>query len=269
MKKITLLFIPLFIGSFTCLAQVNTRQSGKEDTSVFKKNTIPNAPENVTGNSRQTSSGLYAYSVNTSTYNILCTYSNSSANGMLSNQFACKNFPVKLISFNGEYDNETNITSLNWATSCESASRFFIIMRSANGTEWKTVDTLLAAGNSDQTSHYSFSDLYPPEGTVYYKLIMEDNTGALQAFIPISVNIIPSPIIKSYPSLSGHLVYMQGDIQNVKVINSQGVKVNDSMDDANGEPASYVNVSMLRNGLYLIQATNNAGNVLMLKFAKQ
>ena len=269
MKKNILLSISLFITASVGVAQITGSHASKQDSTILKKNSLPNAHENASGVSAKNTSGVYAYTVNTGSYNLLCTYNGSGPNAMPANQFACKNFPVKLISFNGDYDNETNIASLNWSTSCEQASRFFIIMRSPNGIDWKTVDTLLAAGNSEQTSHYACSDLYPPEGTIYYKLVMEDNQGNQQAFTPIRINVISAFIIKAYPSLTGHLVYMQGDIKNVKVINSQGVKVNDSMDDANGEPSSFVNVSMLRNGLYLIQATDNAGKVLMMTFAKQ
>jgi hypothetical protein len=268
MKNSLRLFISLLIAPTLCMAQIGGHSS-KKDSAFSKKNTIPYAVENAGGASAYGVSGVYSYSISTTNYNILCTYINSGPNAIPANQFACKNFPVKLISFNGDYDNETNIASLNWATSCETASRFFIIMRSNNGNDWKTIDTLLAAGNSEKTSHYSFSDMYPPQGTIYYKLVQEDNQGNQKTFSPITINVISANIIKAYPSLMGHLVYMQGDIQNVKVTNSQGVKVTDSMDDANGEPISFVNVSMLRNGLYLIQATNNAGNVLTLKIAKQ
>jgi hypothetical protein len=80
--------------------------------------------------------------------------------------------PLKLGDFTG-IKNSAGI-KLNWETITEQNTSHFEIERSSNGTDYTTIGTLNAAGNSSDKRNYSFTDLNPLPGTNFYRLKMVD-----------------------------------------------------------------------------------------------
>jgi hypothetical protein len=70
--------------------------------------------------------------------------------------------------FEGETNNKTNF--LRWATESEQNSAHFNIQRSKDGTNFTTIGTVGAQGNSTTTHHYTFNDETPFTGDNYYRL---------------------------------------------------------------------------------------------------
>jgi hypothetical protein len=86
--------------------------------------------------------------------------------------------PIELLSFNAVANNDR--VDLNWATATEKNNKFFTIERSQNGVvfeDLKTVNSKANNGNSLVRLDYSDVDLYPYEGTSYYRLKQTDFTG--------------------------------------------------------------------------------------------
>jgi len=67
-----------------------------------------------------------------------------------------------------------NYALLQWATSMEQGSKNFIVQTSLTGMQWATLATVLAAGNSSSTRHYSFTHLQPVKGINYYRILQFD-----------------------------------------------------------------------------------------------
>jgi len=67
-----------------------------------------------------------------------------------------------------------NYALLQWATSMEQGSKNFIVQTSLTGMQWATLATVLAAGNSSSTRHYSFTHLQPVKGINYYRIVQTD-----------------------------------------------------------------------------------------------
>ncbi len=88
----------------------------------------------------------------------------------------CNPLPVSLLSFTGKVVNGN--TSLNWITVSEKNNKEFIIERSTDLSNWKTVGDVAGAGNSTSINNYGFVDHSTPEGVVYYRIHQVDIDGA-------------------------------------------------------------------------------------------
>lgn len=80
--------------------------------------------------------------------------------------------PVKLSSF--AVQKSGNTSRISWTTSQELNSKEFVIERSANGSSWTTVGTVVAAGSSTTKLLYNFTDNAPAKGINFYRLKMVD-----------------------------------------------------------------------------------------------
>lgn len=69
---------------------------------------------------------------------------------------------------------------IHWKTLSEHNSSYFEVQRSINGTDWVTVGTIPAAGNSSLEKSYFFTDVYPLAGTVLYRIAEFDVNGRIQ-----------------------------------------------------------------------------------------
>jgi hypothetical protein len=185
-----------------------------------------------------------------------CSYSGSGAGGL----------PITLLSFTGEYTSETNIVTLHWTTSAEINNHYFVIIRSTTGMEWETISTVPGAGNSDKTINYTTTDLYPPQGVVYYKLEQIDFDGKSVTYPPVAVDAIASSVVKLFPNPASQVVYIQGDVQKVIVFNTLGQQV---LEESGSDKNTSINIASLQSGLYLVQVTDAKGITSMLKFVKQ
>ncbi|MEI6347421.1 MAG: ice-binding family protein [Bacteroidota bacterium] len=114
--------------------------------------------------------------------------------------------PITLFSFEVE-KNETNSgLVLLWATVSEENSAYFLIERSIDGINYKTIGKQNALGVSNQFHSYFFCDCNPNEGLNYYRLNQFDFNGdhayspekaiAFSYQIP-AVTIYPNPFTTS------------------------------------------------------------------------
>lgn len=94
--------------------------------------------------------------------------------------------PVDLISFEAEAD-EGSVT-LNWATASERNSKHFIVQRSSNGSDYRSIGKVKASGNSVIENRYRFEDSdLPGNGTFYYRLVQVDLDGKRANYGPVSI----------------------------------------------------------------------------------
>ena len=83
--------------------------------------------------------------------------------------------PVSVINFSGNY--QAGKTMLNWQTSCESNSSHFLIERSSDGMNYKSVARVEGAGNCSTLTRYNTIDENPVSGNNYYRLVAVDFDG--------------------------------------------------------------------------------------------
>lgn len=94
--------------------------------------------------------------------------------------------PVQVTYFQTEaVDNQR--VNIRWETAQEINSNVFILERSRNAVDYKIIAKVQAAGESNTTKRYSFTDETALFGTNYYRLSQIDRDGTVQIFRPQAV----------------------------------------------------------------------------------
>jgi hypothetical protein len=92
--------------------------------------------------------------------------------------------PIEMLSFNATCENGQ--IALTWQTASEHNASHFDIEKSTDGTNWRVIGQVTAAGNSTELLSYSFIDEEKSNG--YYRLNQIDNDGNNEYFGPVSSN---------------------------------------------------------------------------------
>jgi hypothetical protein len=96
--------------------------------------------------------------------------------------------PVQITYFQTEATDNQQV-NIRWETAQEINSNVFIIERSRNAVDYKTIAKVEAAGESTTLKRYSFTDESALFGTNYYRLSQIDKDGMIQVFRPQAVVI--------------------------------------------------------------------------------
>ena len=86
--------------------------------------------------------------------------------------------PITLASF--ELSVEGCEVAIDWTTSSEQNSDYFVVERSMDGSAFESVGKVLGAGESEQLRAYSLADREPFSGTSYYRLKQVGISGDIQ-----------------------------------------------------------------------------------------
>jgi hypothetical protein len=113
-----------------------------------------------------------------STNNFYVRPTTSTVGGTAANGFAQTVGFVSLPVVFSSYDVKCNDKGamLRWTTASEQNSSKFEIQRSTNGTDWRTVGTVAAAGNSSDTRNYQYLDI-SGGGAAQYRIRQVDING--------------------------------------------------------------------------------------------
>jgi hypothetical protein len=94
--------------------------------------------------------------------------------------------PVELTSFSASC--EEDIVTLSWSTASEQNSSHFDVEKSNDGSAWRVIGSISAAGNSTQDINYSFVDSEKSNDQSYYRLNQVDIDGKNKIYDPIFVD---------------------------------------------------------------------------------
>ncbi|HUC82488.1 MAG TPA: FG-GAP-like repeat-containing protein [Flavisolibacter sp.] len=143
---------------------------------------------------------------------------------------------------------------INWQTQSEQNALDFLVQHSSNGTNWTTIGTVTANGNSTIASHYSFVHQQPVTGVNFYRLIQRDNNGR---FIHSSVVTLawtaPASSLAVYPNpvVGKKLSVVLEEAVTVQVYDARGVMV---LQQKMQKGLNELNLSGFASGMYLLQA---------------
>lgn len=162
--------------------------------------------------------------------------------------------PLKLISFTGSLSFNKTV-SLQWITTREIATKYFIVERTTDFMNYKTLDTVYAEDNGEFTNNYDAKDLYPLNNINYYRLRIADADGRISysPIVAIRVTNAKAPLMFPNPA-NGYVNIAQGTetIRQITVYNIVGKAV---LRVPNTMSQSIVNIPtyMLANGLYFVE----------------
>lgn len=113
--------------------------------------------------------------------------------------------PLNLVFFSA--GKQANGVLLTWSTAYEQAVQSFEIERSNNTSDFKTIATVKAVGNSQVAQHYSYNDEGAAGAIWYYRLKIKDNNSAAfkysrvvivrSASATIITAVAPNPFMQS------------------------------------------------------------------------
>ena len=89
---------------------------------------------------------------------------------------------------------------LRWSTAQEQNTGHFSVERSAGGTDWVTIGTVAAAGNSAGPLTYSYTDAAPLSGNVVYRIVETDLDGRQQISQVVAADCTVAGSIRAWPN---------------------------------------------------------------------
>ena len=95
--------------------------------------------------------------------------------------------PVELVEFKGAL--VKNEVLLNWATESELNSSHFVLQRSTDAIFFKKLATIESAGHSNSLQKYAYLDTDPAVGVNYYRLLMVDVDGTVEASEVVAIEL--------------------------------------------------------------------------------
>lgn len=182
-----------------------------------------------------------------------------------------RDLPVVLAGFNAALENNFRTVHLNWSTAMELNSSRFEIERSADGRNFQKVGTVLANGQTDAITHYSFNDpINPNQATIlYYRLRMVDLDNK-QAYSKVAAVRLPKGGTQVLVAPNPFNNYLQVILDNPKsepaqihLLDQQGrFIINKSQTLQKGTNLiSLEGLNVLPAGTYLLQIKTTSGSV--------
>ncbi len=179
--------------------------------------------------------------------------------------------PIELLSFNA-YCNDQGIADLSWQTASEHNSSHFDVEKSRNGLDWEVIQTIPAAGNSNELITYQTVDIVNSE-IQYYRLNQVDIDGTNKYYDPIAVDCDNSDkeVIQTYPNPSneGFSVLVnnpknKGD-GKLTIVDATGALVSQkSISIQDGVNIFFIKENLTR-GIYFIQIENEQHKTKTIK----
>ena len=163
--------------------------------------------------------------------------------------------PISLTDFKGAKKDGSNL--LQWSTASEQNSSYFEIQRSIDGVNFTDIAKVDAAGNSDKTINYSYSDnqLSSISSVYYYRLKMVDIDGSAKYSSIINIRNSAIALAKVFPNPASSqftITIKDNSLLNTKVtLNDISGKVLQKI--AITQPSTKVNISTYLSGVYILK----------------
>lgn len=93
-----------------------------------------------------------------------------------------------------------NSIRISWRTEMEINSKYFIIQTSNNTISWMNVDTLTAAGNSNNPLSYTYTAVSNYPGIRYYRILQQDINGSSKISPILRINCNAKELFTVYPN---------------------------------------------------------------------
>ncbi|NUM32482.1 MAG: T9SS type A sorting domain-containing protein [Bacteroidetes bacterium] len=169
--------------------------------------------------------------------------------------------PVKLISFNAKFENET--VNLEWATATEINNSHFEVQRSVNKVDWTVLDSVKGNGNSNTIKKYSYSDkIGKLTGEIYYRLKQVDFDGKSEFsnIRVVSLNNTKINIGKVYPNPANDIIKVNINTEGEYDIVLQDINGKEILRSNGNSSVETINVSEIPAGIYFVKIQSNVVN---------
>ena len=124
----------------------------------------------------------------------------------------------QLLNFNGELNSDNQI-KLDWTTTLELNTDYFIVEKSIDNTNFYSIDSVVAKNSGKFTSNYSVVDSKANHGLNFYRLKIVDKLGNYQYsnLVVIRISSEQNPFV--WPNPAHHVINITKGSENItKVI---------------------------------------------------
>ncbi|QEC67241.1 T9SS type A sorting domain-containing protein [Panacibacter ginsenosidivorans] len=162
--------------------------------------------------------------------------------------------PLKLISFTGHLTLNKTV-DLNWITTLETKTKYFIVERTTDFMNFKTIDTVYAENNGEFTQNYAAKDMNPLKSINYYRLRIVDMDGQVSYSPVVAIRVTNAKAPLMYPNPANGFVNIAQGTESMRQITIYNVVGKAVIRIPNATSQSLVNIptNTLANGLYFVE----------------
>lgn len=166
--------------------------------------------------------------------------------------------PIELIDFNAKsLQNQTVL--ITWQVASETNNDYFTVETTKSGLDWKEVQKVDGAGNSQSRTTYSIVDQQPNSGVSYYRLRQTDFDGTFtySKMKRVNLNATNNVDISIYPNPTEGVITVVGseeEIKNISIYNARGQDVTQLVTKQfKSQTAVSVDLQKLASGMYFVK----------------
>ena len=168
--------------------------------------------------------------------------------------------PVNLLAFDARVVG--NSVELAWVTAGEESNDYFVVQRSQDWYTWSDIGFVSGNGTTDRMTDYSFTDLTPPNGRVFYRLKQVDFNGEFEIFEIKLVDVIGNLNTLAYPNPATDRISIparQSEVSEVRLVDMSGNE--HTLRKLDVDSHSY-DLSQFQSGIYLLKYLENGRPVV-------
>ncbi|MBS1669723.1 MAG: T9SS type A sorting domain-containing protein [Bacteroidetes bacterium] len=165
--------------------------------------------------------------------------------------------PITIASFDGNLLSNNTI-QLNWTTSTELNSHYFIVQKSSDGNQWSDLTQINAQGNSNSLVNYGAMDYNPSNGNNYYRLEEVDLDGAITYSKIVVVAYASETAPSIFPNPTHGIAYLKGNhLGNIRVFSLTGQDITSMVkQQKQSDNLIQLDFASVAKGIYFIKGAN-------------
>lgn len=158
--------------------------------------------------------------------------------------------PVTWLKFTAEKRQQTSV--LAWSTANEQNTKDFLVQHSTNSSNWITIGSVMAAGNSTLRKDYTYTHYNPATRYNYYRLIQrdQDEQFSYSKVVTVLMDKEDSQLkVFPYPVQGGKINVVLKEAAHIRIFDAGGRQVYSQLSAAGLQA---IDVSMFAKGIYFI-----------------
>lgn len=175
--------------------------------------------------------------------------------------------PLELVHFSASLKDQSIVC--DWVTASERDLEKFVVERSQDGNTFEAVGQVAAAGNSESTLTYQFTDSKPVNGILYYRLKMVDTDGSFTYSDVVSIPYNEATMASVYPNPATDwtTILVNNGFQEIIITNATG-HITDRFEGNSLEEQKTLHIQEMPDGAYFVWIKDSNGNLQVRKLVK-
>jgi parallel beta-helix repeat protein len=173
--------------------------------------------------------------------------------------------PLTLLNFTANEQDKSVL--LQWKTTNEVNTAYFIVQHSADGGNWDNVENVNAKGAASSNNIYYAKHLSPLSNKNYYRLLQVDKDGKFIYSSVIIINVSEKERIQIYPNPFTKYVIINGVVKNknVKLYTLAGADVSNMVKIISTASQTKIETTLLNHGVYTLKIDANSYLIIKVK----